>query len=308
MINDIQDIRQYHRVNANLFFQDIQPDINSAVYELKSHIKGSLVDSLAASTSLESPVFEVRDRLRCFVACTALAAYVATNQFSIGKGGNISVDQQDGKAVKLWEINKQVNELKSKAESALSDAVEMMLASPGEFTGLLESRCYTASVGLIFRTAQDYDQYQSIKASYLRFARLTGRLRSLQVQRLLPMMGQTLINNLADPSSTGNVSINTLRELCKAALAPLAYSEALASNLFRLDDVANRPALDGTDANRELSTDKALALAITSAREIGEQGLRAVQAFLNVTPNIPGYAPVQAQPDFVNSDSPIFKL
>lgn len=308
MIASINELKLYHKVNGDLTMEAIQPEINSAVSALKAQLSNTMVASIEGGTSVVYPFPTVKDRLKCFVACTALAGFVASNQFSISNTGNRSVNQTDTQAVKLWEINKQVSELRSKAEAALSEAILLMMKNQGSFAGLNQCRCWLNVDGLIFKTAEDFERFQSIGDSYTRFMKMTGRIRAIQAQRLLPMMGNTLLATLTNLDDTANSAVNSLRTLCQAAVAPLAYADALSTNLFRLDDVANRPELANTDATRELSTDKAIALAINSARAIGEQGMQAVKDYIANVEGIPYLSPWPTGSDYTNSDSPVFKF
>ena len=230
LVKNIETVQQYATVNFDFDFALIRPYIIQAERKhIKPAISRELLSALASSSNEEGLRLDVSQLLEEASTKLALLSYSKTAIISIGDNGLMVSQSNNSKQAEWWQVRDLQRELFKSGTDAIDEALEIMEASPQDFTEWLNSDSYTYFKKLFTRQTQHFQRWHNINNSRLTFQQLRPHLLKVEDKYFKGLLGPETVFQIKNGEQPEE---KKALELCQAAQTMLTIAEVADEGLF----------------------------------------------------------------------------
>lgn len=245
LLNNIEQLKTYVSVNANVRMESVQPYINQAERKYIKEITGEdmyneYVDAAPAGGNAQKVytlLLEASANLAWFI-------YLPLANVQISEQGIATAEGQHSKAAEWWQVRDLRRSFAEIGFGALDEALKIMEANEADFASWKSSEAYTVFSEFFVKRTDTFNKWFNIGNSRRTFLALRPFLRDAHHRYFTPQLNAATlatINFTAKPLNTMSLELSgqvpyQVLELVQASQVNYAMALAIHSGLFEITE------------------------------------------------------------------------
>lgn len=283
IVPNIATIQTYINIGFDFTWSQIEPFSRTAERQnVKSLLGTTLYDAWVATPPTTGNALKAYNLFQEAISNLAVLKYIPTGSVGISDAGVFVNASEHTKQPEWWQIRDLQRSLLDNAMNAIDEALEIMEANEGDFTGWAASSGYTIFKELFTQQTAQFQRHFNISNSRRTFLALRPFMLEAQNQAFNWLDSDTFNEILTASNDTRKVAL----DFARAAQVNYTVAKAAESGLFEL--TASGMFLKSTelpgDKTKEISEQQLYRL-MQSRLQAGDEYLKKLKAFIIANPS-----------------------
>ena len=206
--------------DASIKFENLKPKLYPATDLVIELIGKPIYDSLLGiynNSSSSTDDAEFLRRVQSVILLDGYRNYAKDNDLSHSPNGRFNQIDETQKLAWEWQIYNSDKKMERDYYVLMDNLIKYM---DNNVSGWKATDAYKLTNNLFIRKASDFDDYYSIESSRLLFMKLTPGIRKAERDDIVPLIGQTIFDDLKDKLKNNSSDIDSyLVKLIEEAVA-----------------------------------------------------------------------------------------
>ncbi len=227
----VDELQQYITVNSQFPALSLLPKIKEVESRIIIRLIGQAtydrIHTPYNANSIDGDNLELLTKLQLVIANLAMAMFVPFNVVQFDANGISTIGKSEQRTSAYdYQVKDIVSELSRTGNDAIESLLLYLEEKSGVFTQYAESTNKTANKAGLVNNAVEFSKFYHIGESRLTFNALRNTYLNVEEDRLKPLIGQDLYDEIADPSLSNALKKRLLR-ISKKACVFQTVAEAL---------------------------------------------------------------------------------
>ncbi len=198
LINSKKELKDAVSFSGDLDFDTIRPALVSAQAFVARFVGEALLAEFSTTETLDDEHTALLPYLQVVVGNLALVKRLNSGNVQISDSGVMRTKSESISDAFEWQLERALQVFRQDAFDGLESLLRYLETKLNVFTAYAESAPYLADKDRLIRSAEVFTQYYNINASRLVFQTLQASMRTVEMQKIRPLLSGSLTDNQQD--------------------------------------------------------------------------------------------------------------